>query len=253
MAGPKIRLTSQTGIQRVAANSNHEANAVLADVMKRILAVLNERAGSLNGRDSDEIRGLVEKVLARSGARVSVRLASGEDIVREIKSGAESDCDTLVIGGGDGSVNVAATMLAGSQKTLGVLPLGTMNLLARDLGMPNKLEDALEALGRARSREIDLARRNSTNISHAFRSRLFQPDGACARRSAQPPGQAGASYGRGVARFHSRRTVFGAARYRRQTARHRNLRAPRHRQPLFRRRLATDFARWWAARMSFRD
>ena len=36
-----------------------------------------------------------------------------------------------------------------------------MNLLARDLGMPNKLEDALEALGRARSREIDLARRNS--------------------------------------------------------------------------------------------
>ena len=84
--------------------------------MKRILAVLNARAGSLNGRNSDEIRGLVEKVLARGGASVSVRLASGEDIVREIRSGAESDCDILVIGGGDGSVNCAATMLAGSRR-----------------------------------------------------------------------------------------------------------------------------------------
>jgi diacylglycerol kinase family enzyme len=126
----------------------------------KILAVLNARAGSLIGRDGEEIRSLVEKVLARGGARVSVRLASGKDIIREIKSGAESDCDTLVIGGGDGSVNCAAGMLTGSQKTLGVLPLGTMNLLARDLGMPTKLEDALEALSVARSREIDLARRN---------------------------------------------------------------------------------------------
>jgi len=126
----------------------------------KILAVLNARAGSLLGRDGHEIRALVEKSLARDGAEVSVRLASGKDIVREIREGAKSDCDVLVVGGGDGSVNCAATQLADSKKTLGVLPLGTMNLLARDLEMPNKLEDALDALSRARPRDIDLGRVN---------------------------------------------------------------------------------------------
>jgi YegS/Rv2252/BmrU family lipid kinase len=126
----------------------------------KIIAVLNERAGSLLRRDRNEIRALVEKSLDKNGAEVSVRLASGKEIVREIKLAAKSDCDVLVVGGGDGSVNCAATQLADSGKTLGVLPLGTMNLLARDLAMPNKLEDALDALAHARPKDIDLAKLN---------------------------------------------------------------------------------------------
>jgi diacylglycerol kinase family enzyme len=128
--------------------------------MKRIRVVLNARAGSLLRRDGGEVRTLVEKALAKGGAEVSVRLAEGKEIVREIEEGAKSDCDLLVVGGGDGSVNCAASMLAGTQKTLGVLPLGTMNLLARDLNMPTDLEEALDALAEARPRAIDLGRIN---------------------------------------------------------------------------------------------
>ncbi len=128
--------------------------------MQRITVILNERAGSLLRRDSAEIRALVEQSLAKDGAQVSVRLASGKAIVREIEAASASDCDLLVVGGGDGSVNCAASKLAGSEKTLGVLPLGTMNLLARDLNMPTRLEDALDTLSRAQPRAIDLARIN---------------------------------------------------------------------------------------------
>jgi diacylglycerol kinase family enzyme len=51
-------------------------------------------------------------------------------------------------------------VLAGSGKALGVLPLGTLNLLARDLGVPAPLELALAALARGRVVSIDLARLN---------------------------------------------------------------------------------------------
>lgn len=128
--------------------------------MQNVLVILNERAGSLLGRDGGEIRKIVEKALAGRARSIRVVLAHGKEIVREIRNGAKADYDTLIVGGGDGSVNCAAGALAGTNKALGVLPLGTMNLFARDLEMPPKLEDALAALASAGERQVDLARLN---------------------------------------------------------------------------------------------
>lgn len=128
--------------------------------MKNVLVILNERAGSLLGRDGGEIRDIVEKTLAGPGREIRVVLTHGREIVREIHNGAKTGYDTLIIGGGDGSVNCAASALAGTKQALGVLPLGTMNLFARDLGMPPKLEDALSALASGKERQVDLARLN---------------------------------------------------------------------------------------------
>ena len=54
-------------------------------------------------------------------------------------------------------MSCAVAALAGSDKTLGVLPFGTLNLLATDLGMPSKPADAIAALAGAKPRRIDLA------------------------------------------------------------------------------------------------
>ncbi len=74
-----------------------------------------------------------------------------------IRQAARGLHDTIIIGGGDGSVSCAVAALAGSDKTLGVLPFGTLNLLATDLGMPAKPADAIDALAGAKPRRIDLA------------------------------------------------------------------------------------------------
>jgi diacylglycerol kinase family enzyme len=70
----------------------------------------------------------------------------------------ERGASAVVVAGGDGTVRAAAGELAGSGIPLGVVPLGTGNLLARNLGLPiDAPESALDAaLGRA-ERRIDLA------------------------------------------------------------------------------------------------
>ncbi|MGZ9021426.1 MAG: diacylglycerol/lipid kinase family protein, partial [Rhodoplanes sp.] len=83
-------------------------------------------------------------------------LARGRRIARAIDRGARSDYDTIIVGGGDGSASYAAQRLAATGKALGVLPLGTVNLLARDIGVPTELEGAIDAVEAAVPRAIDL-------------------------------------------------------------------------------------------------
>src|SRR5690606_10208238 len=66
----------------------------------------------------------------------------------------------LIVGGGDGSVSTAAQCLAGTGIALGVLPLGTLNHFARDLGLPLDWREAVEALAQAECRAIDVAEVN---------------------------------------------------------------------------------------------
>jgi diacylglycerol kinase family enzyme/membrane-associated phospholipid phosphatase len=64
----------------------------------------------------------------------------------------------VVACGGDGTVNEVAGSLAGTGVALGVVPLGTGNLLAADLGIPSSTEDALAVLVDGVERRIDVGR-----------------------------------------------------------------------------------------------
>ena len=61
-----------------------------------------------------------------------------------------SDADVVVMGGGDGTMSAGAGGLAGTGKPMGVLPLGTLNHFARDLGIPTELEEAVRNVVRGR-------------------------------------------------------------------------------------------------------
>jgi len=65
-----------------------------------------------------------------------------------------------VAAGGDGTINEVVNGLAGSQSALGVLPVGTMNVFATELGLPGDLEEAWEIIEAGSTREIDLAQAN---------------------------------------------------------------------------------------------
>jgi diacylglycerol kinase family enzyme len=63
--------------------------------------------------------------------------------------------DAVAVAGGDGTLACAAQALAGQDVPLGILPLGTMNLLANDLGLPLDLDAAVAVLVTGIVRAID--------------------------------------------------------------------------------------------------
>lgn len=80
-----------------------------------------------------------------------------DDAGREMTHAAlTAGADVVVAAGGDGTVRVVASELARTGVSLGILPAGTGNLLARNLGLPLQMAPALEVVLRGQDRAIDL-------------------------------------------------------------------------------------------------
>lgn len=131
--------------------------------MRNILVLLNARAGTMLDRGADGVREALNNAIGAKG-KLDVKVLQPRELIRAIRTIRESAHDTIIVGGGDGSVNAAAHVLSGSDKTLGILPFGTMNLLARDLGLPADPLDAIAALKNAAPRRIDLATLNGRHF-----------------------------------------------------------------------------------------
>jgi diacylglycerol kinase family enzyme len=128
--------------------------------MKHVLILLNARAGTLLDIGAASVVHQVESALRPHCNRVDVRLLAPRELRKAIADAAIGREDTVIIGGGDGSVSAAVAAFAGGDKVLGVLPFGTLNLLARDLGMPPDPQAAIAVLAAAAPRRIDLAEVN---------------------------------------------------------------------------------------------
>jgi diacylglycerol kinase family enzyme len=66
----------------------------------------------------------------------------------------------VIVAGGDGTIGAVARQLVDSDRRLGIIPLGTFNNFARALGVPDQLDEALEAIRSARTRAITVGRIN---------------------------------------------------------------------------------------------
>lgn len=108
---------------------------------------------------SDRARSAWEKIGAFSRARVEPTTAPG-DAQRIARQAAADGYRIVVAAGGDGTINEVVNGIAGSGSALGILPVGTMNVFARELGLPNDLEEAWEIIESGSTREIDLAQAN---------------------------------------------------------------------------------------------
>ncbi|MGX7708237.1 diacylglycerol/lipid kinase family protein [Methylobacterium sp. Gmos1] len=121
---------------------------------RRIVLVANVAAGSLvdGGLTPDALRerleaaGLAVMPEPQPDAPLPERLAASAKV---------PDIDAVVVAGGDGTLACAAQVLTGQDIPLGILPLGTMNLLAKDLGLPLDLDAAVEVLATGAVRRID--------------------------------------------------------------------------------------------------
>jgi diacylglycerol kinase family enzyme len=108
-------------------------------------AVFNDSSGSGDCAAAAE---KVKEMFAAAGreARVTVATSGGNGLREAAERAVSEGCDALVAGGGDGTINLAASVVAGRDIPLGVLPLGTLNHFAKDLGIPLELEDAVRVI-----------------------------------------------------------------------------------------------------------
>ena len=88
------------------------------------------------------------------------------DLADRIADAMASDSEIVVVAGGDGTVTAVAQAALDSGKTLAILPMGTANLLARDLAIPLELEEWLPAFARMEPRRIDVGAVNRHIFLH---------------------------------------------------------------------------------------
>jgi diacylglycerol kinase (ATP) len=122
--------------------------------MSRILIILNPAAHSARAA------GESNRLCALPGDP-QLAFTTGPGSARDLAAGAAAQgYDTVVAAGGDGTVNEVVNGLAGSDIALGVMPVGTMNVFATEMGLPINLTHAWEVILRGHTREIDLAKAN---------------------------------------------------------------------------------------------
>ncbi len=125
---------------------------------REVLVCVNRSSGAAarSEREAEEIRA----ALANAGIKGRVELLDGAAIAEQAKTAAEAGTELIVVGGGDGTISAAAGALAGTGTSLGILPLGTLNHFARDLGIPMKLDEAAKVIAAGQTRVVDVAEVN---------------------------------------------------------------------------------------------
>lgn len=123
-----------------------------------VQVIVNAGSGSVLGDETAQ--SLRERFIA-FGIKAEVHLAaSGREIVQLAREAAEGEADLIVAGGGDGTISTVAIEASAAGKTLGILPLGTLNNFSKDLGIPQNLNAAVRVIAEGEVRQIDLAEVN---------------------------------------------------------------------------------------------
>jgi YegS/Rv2252/BmrU family lipid kinase len=123
-----------------------------------IAILLNPNAGTMQPQDR---RARLAELFDAAGAPVRiVSLGSTAEVADAARAAIAEGADAVVAGGGDGTVNRVASALVGSKTPLGVLPLGTLNHFARDLGIPSDIEKAVQTIVAAHATSIDVGEVN---------------------------------------------------------------------------------------------
>lgn len=117
--------------------------------------LLNAAAGPF----SDDLA-RVRDAVRHAGIEADVRPVKPAELTSAARQAIEAGARLIVAAGGDGTINAVANAVAGTEAVLGVLPTGTLNHFARDLGLPPELEQAMLTLATGQVRSVDVGQVN---------------------------------------------------------------------------------------------
>lgn len=125
--------------------------------MPRYLLLLNLGSGGNDrGLDAGEVCRIVEEAFRAAGHEISSKSVEPGQLERTLKQAVAEAPDGVIVAGGDGTVSAAASVLGGTPISLGIVPMGTFNLAARDLGVPLEIEEAARFLAQAKVMAVDV-------------------------------------------------------------------------------------------------
>jgi len=123
--------------------------------MSSTLVILNPAAHS---KRAQRKRAQVESLAQDCVVCATTRTGEAEQMARR---GVEEGFEKIVAAGGDGTVNEVVNGLASTNVTLGLLPIGTMNVFATELGLPiNDLDLCWKIIENDSTRAVDLPKAN---------------------------------------------------------------------------------------------
>ena len=124
--------------------------------MKRYCLIANPNAGKMR---KVPLLNAVRSLLDKAGLEHDVRTtdAPGLGITLAMEAAAAGYRGVLAFGG-DGTVSEVASGIIGSDLTLGIIPAGTMNLFARELGIPRRLEEAVQIIAQGHTRRVEVGK-----------------------------------------------------------------------------------------------
>lgn len=135
----------------------------------KMVVLLNGKAGTVARMNRAAARLEIINAFAAHGIAAEIVLVRGKTIARVVRKRAGSRETRLapataplaiVAAGGDGTVNAVAQALAGTSRPLGILPLGTLNHFARDLGLPFDIPGAVAVIAAGNTASVDAAEVN---------------------------------------------------------------------------------------------
>jgi diacylglycerol kinase (ATP) len=141
--------------------------------MRKALLLYNPLSGRQLGRRLNEVESAQAVLRAGGIDTTSAATAGPSDAAEQVKHGIRDGCDTVFACGGDGTVHDVVQGLVGSNVTLGVIPLGTANSLANDLGLPISPIGAARAALTAKPHRITVGRIAYQDFGGEKRTRYF--------------------------------------------------------------------------------
>jgi YegS/Rv2252/BmrU family lipid kinase len=155
-------------IWRVTTSTAHEVDAAPAAVARHQVpqpgrvAVIAHKGKTLGG-GLDELRTLV--TAERVDEVIWYEVAKSSKAPAKVRKALKQGADLLFVWGGDGMVQQCADALVGSDSTIAIIPAGTANLLAHNLGIPHDLAEAVRIGFHGQRRRLDLGRINGEHFA----------------------------------------------------------------------------------------
>lgn len=132
---------------------------------KKVFAVINPATGQESAR---KLEGQLRQSALKHGVDIDVRVTERPDHATEIaRDCCRNGIDIVIAVGGDGTVSEVVTGTIGTTMLVGIVPIGSTNMIAKDVGIPRRIHAAIDvALGCGVPTPFDVGRVGETTFMH---------------------------------------------------------------------------------------
>ncbi|HEX8814461.1 MAG TPA: YegS/Rv2252/BmrU family lipid kinase [Terriglobales bacterium] len=141
--------------------------------MRKALLLYNPLSGRRCERRVADVNVALRILHSAGVVATATPTAAAGQAAAQVRQAMAEGCDTVFACGGDGTIHDVLQGLVGANVALGVIPLGTANVLAHDLGLPLRPEAAAKAALQAKPRRIAVGRVEYRNNDRRPAARYF--------------------------------------------------------------------------------